>query len=90
MTLTMQRVQARYGKPARDVILDLYRKHSQSRAVAGGVAAELGITAATLWNWRARLSISDEDVRRTILEGEVKQGIEEKSPCVGTELAHEG
>ena len=70
MTLTMDRVQARYGKPPREVILDLFRKHAEAQAVVRAVAEELGIATATLWNWRAKLGISDEEVRLTILEGE--------------------
>ena len=76
MTLTMDRVQARYGKPPREVILNLYRKHAEAQAIARAVANELGIAPATLWNWRAKLGISDEQVRMAILEGEGQRPVQ--------------
>ncbi len=77
MTLTMGRVQARYGNPTRGVILDLDRQHSRPKAVVKAVADELGVLAATLWNWRAKLGVSAEEARWTILEGErrVQKGV---------------
>lgn len=81
MTLIMGRVQARYGNPTRGVILDLDRQHSRSKAVVKAVADELGILADTLWIWRAKLGISAEEARWTILEGEGERRVQNGVHC---------
>ncbi len=79
MTLTMGRVQARYGNPTRGVILDLDRQHSRSKAVVKAVADELGVLL--IWNWRAKLGISAEEARWTILEGEGERRVQNGVHC---------
>lgn len=43
-----RQVEEKYGKPMRDVLVDLYRELHTHQAVAD----ELGVTLKGLWEWR--------------------------------------
>ena len=60
----MDVIEAEYGKPLRDNLIDLYDEH-RSMAV---VAEQLGVSRGTIWGWRLRIGLSDADLQADIRE----------------------
>ncbi len=53
----------KYGKPMRDVLVDLYAEHGVKATPQSVIAAELGVSQPTLSQWVARAGLK----RRVVL-----------------------
>ena len=61
-TTGMDLVGRAYGKPFRQVMIDLYDEHRNVEKCA----AVLGYTRTTLWAWRLRIGLTDTDLHAAI------------------------
>lgn len=68
-TWTMAQIEARYGRPLKEVLVDLYEENKKIEKVA----QELGITRQALWYWMKFLGITYLDLRLAVLERERKR-----------------
>ena len=58
-TITMELIEAREGRPIREVLIDLYAKHGS----IGGVADALRITRQALWYWMKFADLTTRDLK---------------------------
>jgi transposase-like protein len=58
-TVTVQLLEARQGKPLREILVALYREHGS----IAKVARALGVTRQTLWLWMKLIDMTAHDLR---------------------------